>query len=386
MNIGSMLTKQICPRLKRAVTLPPNPPLIWGTALAMVWLALAPLTAWAGSTNTCWLAEELKLGGFTVKLFLTESHQESIKGENLETRYPGGQYDKPVEMTEAGWRNLFFEPPYVGHLEIWRGDKLVYLIHETGSFGNYSGLDRLFTTAKNYPRKGCTTSALYFNTGGLESMAGLNLMLTRCPQEERLTVYRTKCHFDVLYERITGGVPDEEFARVMSRKPAGRQVCDSALNGFGPVGSLPSPVRLVVFDSKENKWRADKQGEFPAFYFRQVPVALSYADLEITTPPPASRPEVVPSGQALMAELLTHKKDFVRRARLDLALVTYSLLMMDLPEEEVKDFFMAMVAEYIKAHLSFDWGKTPEKTFAAIAAAARNFQPIEHDQAFPVKK
>lgn len=351
-------------------------------ALAFLAVIAAGSTALAADDNKCWLVEEIKHGGFAVKIFLTDSHQDMLEGENLSVRYPAGQYDQPVEMTEPGWRRLFFQPPYVGHVEIWRGDKLVHLLNETGAFGNFSGLNSLFLKGADYPRQSCVTLAMYFNTGGYSAMAGRNLMLTVCPKEERLTTFDTNCYYDVLYERITGGSPDGEFERGLGRTPPGRQVCDSALNNYGPRGGLPCPVRLLIFDEKADQWRADKPGEFPAFYFRQVPVILSYAGLEVESAPPASRQEVSASGRALMAELLGRKNDFVKGGRLDLAFVTYSLLMMDLPEKDVRQFFLAMAAEYAKVYKSFDWGGAPEKAFEAIAVACRNFNPLERDSVF----
>ena len=67
---------------------------------------------------------------------------------------------------------------------------------------------------------------------------------------------------------------------------------------------------------------------------------------------------------------------------MDLAFVTYSLLMMDLSEKEVRQFFLTMAAEYAKVYKSFDWGGTPEKAFADIAAASRSFNPLERDDVF----
>ena len=351
-------------------------------ALVFVLVTAIGPAAQAGEAGRCWLVEEIKHGGFAVKIFLTGRHQDMVESENLAARYPAGRYDRPVEMTESGWRRLFFQPPYVGHVEVWRGEKLVHVLNETGAFGNFSGLNSLFLKGADYPQKGCTTLAMYFNIGGFSAMVGRNLMLTVCPKEERLTAYNTNCYYEVLYERVTGGSPDGEFERGLGRTPPGRQVCDSALNNYGPRGGLPCPVRLMIFDQKADKWRADQPGEFPAFYFRQVPVILSYAGLEIESAPPAARSEVNSSGRALMAELTAQKNKFVRGGRLDLAFVTYSLLMMDLPEKEVREFFLAMAAEYAKVYKTFDWGGSPEKAFEAITAACRKFNPLERDTVF----
>jgi hypothetical protein len=83
-----------------------------------------------------------------------------------------------------------------------------------------------------------------------------------------------------------------------------------------------------------------------------------------------------------MAEILDTKTDFIQKTKLDLAFVAYSLIMMGLPEKEVRAFFLVMAEEYARIKGSFNWGGAPEKVFDDLAAAAKNFQPIERDEVF----
>jgi len=340
----------------------------------------------------CWLIQEARLSGFTLKFFLTERHRETLRAEGLTEAQPGGWPGPPLELSETTRRNLVLGRGAGLYLEVWRGEGLVYVLDDVGVFEQFSGFDRLLMRRGDYPRKGCSTRALYYNTGSGGALRGRNLMLTVCPEEERLTAFETDCYYDILYERVTGGYPDDEFDRLERRAdlPAFRQVCDPRLKNYGRQGSggLPSPVRLVVFDPKDNQWRADRPGELAGFYFSQVPIALDYSGLEIQSRPPADRSpaEAEKSARALMAEIKTDKTGFVKKTRRDLALVTYCLIMMGAPEKEVREFFLTMTAEYARVRGSLDWGPdNPPQVFAAIVKAAREFQPLERDSVYPKK-
>lgn len=341
----------------------------------------------------CWLAQEVQRGGFTLKFFLTDRHQEIMEEEDLAGRFPGGQVDRPVELSEFTRRNLILGGAQSMYLEIWRGDKLVYIMNDSGAFEYFSGFDKALMRQDDYPVRGCVTHALYYNTGGPIALSGRNIMLSLCPNGERLTAYQTRCHWDILYERVSGGRPDDEFDRLKKRpdSPALRLLCDPGLDNYGRLGAggLPRPVRLLVFDDQAGNWRADRAGEFPKFYYNQIPISLEYSGLELKTAPPASadRAAAEKAARELMAEIKGAKTTFIKKTGADLAFVSYSLLMMGLPAEEVKSFFLEMAAEYAKVRGSFNWAKAgPEKVFADIAASAEKFRPVDWDQFFPADK
>lgn len=336
----------------------------------------------------CWLAQEVKRGAFTIKVFLTERHEKILEAENLLVRHPHGQPGQPVGLSEGTRRRMFFQGPYPMYLEIWHANRLLYVLNEVGSFENFAGFEKILMGQMNFPEKDFITYALYFNTKGSSALTGQNIMLAISPKEERFTAYQTDCHYDILYERVTGGYPDDEFERAKPG-PGGaalRRICDPTLDNYGGLGQggLPRPVRQIVFDAKAKKWRADRPGEFPDFYWGQVPLTLDYSGLEIASqlPESASRAQVEKSGRELMAEIVAGKTEFIKKTKLDLAFVTYSLIMMGLPEQEVRDFFLTLAAEYVRAKGGANWAKAPEKTFDAIVAAAKDFQPIERDEIF----
>ena len=352
-------------------------------------LAAAPALA-ADLPGKCWLAQEVKRGGFTLKVFLTELNDKTVEAENLLARHPNGSPHMQVGLSEGTRRRMFFQGPYPIYLELWHGNRLLYVLNEVGAFENFSGFEKVMMRQDDFPQKDFLTYALYFNTQGSAALTGRNIMLSISPKEERFVAYQTNCQYDILYERVTGGPPDDEFERL--KRPGGaaiRHVCDPTLDDYGDLGQagLPRPVRLIVFDAKEKKWRADRPGEFSDFYWGQVPLTLDYSGLEIETtlPEKAGRAQAEKSGRALMTEILEGKTEFINKTKLDLAFVTYSLIMMGLTENEVKEFFLAMADEYTRVKGSFNWGAEPEKVFADIVAATQNFQPVERDEIFRYK-
>ena len=355
-------------------------------------LGPAPVAA-QEAPERCWLVREIVQGGFTLKFFLTDRHRETVKTENLAADHPGGWYGTSLELSEATRRNLFLGRAGGLYMEVWRDGGLVYVLNDSGVFEQFSGFERLLMKQAGYPKKGCTTHALYYNTGQSAVLRGRNLMLTVCPDEERLTAFATDCPYDILYERVTGGYPDDEFDRLERRAdlPAFRQICDPGLKGYGQKdsGGLPTPVRLLVFDAKENKWRADHPGELPGFYFFQIPITLDYSGIELQSGPPAdlSPTEAQKSASGLMSEILANKTAFIKKTKRDLALVAYCLIMMGAPEKEVREFFLTMAAEYSKVRGSWDWSREkPSKVFADIVQAAKSFQPLERDSGYPKKQ
>jgi len=362
-------------------------------AVILILLVSAPAVRAADPPERCWLVQEVVRGGFTLKFFLTDRHQEAVDNEDLGGRHPGGQYDRPVELSDFTRRSLILGGAYAMYMEIWRGDELVYILNDSGAFEYFSGFDKAVMTQKDFPVKGCTTHALYYNTGGPVIISGRNIMLTVCPEEERLTTYETRCYWDILYERVSGGYPDDEFDRL--KKPAGapalRLLCDPGLDNYGSTGpgGLPRPVRLLVFDQKEARWRTDRLGEFPGFYFNQIPISLEYSGLEVKSgaPPGSDQAAWEKAGRQLMEEIHGDKTNFIKKTGPDLAFVSYGLLMMGLPKAEVKAFFLEMAAEYTRVRGALNWSRAgPDKIFEDIAAAAENFQPVERDQVFPMKK
>ncbi len=350
-------------------------------------LADAPPPQDEGPPQKCWLAQEVKRGAFTLKFFLTEKNEKLVETENLQGRHPDGQPTQPVGLSESTRRRLFTEDPQPIYLEVWHTNRLLYVVDAVGTFENFAGLEKILMRQLDYPTKGFITYALYLNTQGTAALTGVNLMLTISPKEERFAAYKTTCHYDILYERVTGGQPDDEFERVKTQgQPLRRHACDPALDFYGGLGQggLPRPVRLIVFDERDKHWRADRPGEFPVFYWNQVPVTLGYSGLEIAAelPEQAGRAQVEKSGRALMAEILADKTEFVNKTKLELAFVAYSLIMMGLPEKEVREFFLTMAGEYTRVKGAFNWGAAPEKAFDDLAAAAGNFQPMERDEIF----
>lgn len=362
---------------------------------AMAWALLllaAPALADAPPSHEdppqkCWLAQEVKRGAFTLKFFLTEKNEKLVEAENLQARHPDGQPTHPVGLSESTRRRFFTEAPQPVYLEVWHTNRLLYVVNTVGSFENFAGLEKILMRQLDYPSKGVITYALYLNTQGTAALTGVNLMLSISPKEERFTAYKTTCHYDILYERVAGGQPDDEFERVKAlEEPLRRHVCDPSLDYYGGLGQggLPRPVRLIVFDERDKHWRADRPGEFPVFYWNQVPMTLDYSGVTIATEPleQGGRAQAEKSGRALMAEIMANKTEFITKTKLDLAFVAYSLIMMGLPEKEVREFFLTMAGEYTRVKGSFNWGVPPEKAFDDLAAAAKDFQPLERDETF----
>lgn len=358
-------------------------------------LLWSPLTAQANdvaSTERCWLLQEGRWGEFILKFYVTEANKDVVKAEKLARSLPVGLYDQKVDLSpETRRRMAISTSPYPLHVEIWRqGQGVVELFTRPGLVIGYPDFSKALIPQNDYPQAGCTTQTLYIDLQGPKSpgILGRNMLFTVCPKEERLTAYSLNCNDALLFGWVAGD-PADEFMKAegVAGAPPLRHVCDlefSRMGGPGKKGQqLSSPLRRLIFDDRDRKWRTDRPGEYPRFYFNQVTLLLNRFGLSFESAPPVrtNKAETQKAGKALMDEILADKNTFITKTSQELLFVTYSLYMMGMPEKQVKEFFLALVDDFSKARGSFDFGsaESAEQAFAAIVEASRSFNPVERD-------
>ncbi len=325
--------------------------------LAIICLLLCPGPLGASEDpSKCWLLAQEQRGGFTLKLYLTEANGDILKAEKLHRNYPDGLYEYPLAAEPKTWQRLALTAnPRPLHLELWR-EGLVDIFSQPALIVGYPDLKRAVTEQKNYPVKGCDSHSLFLDIVGPKQgiIEGRNLMLTVCPRHEALMSYRVSCSDAKLYAWVAGD-PNDEFIRGagLEGSPSLRHICDQGLARFNSQGKnaspLPSPVRRLLFDERLDKWRVDKPGEFPRFYFHQITLTLNRLGLSFHTAPPTrvNQKNILKSARELKAEI------FAQRGKLkpnqpELAFTAYCLMMMGLEREET----LALLSELAEDELA----------------------------------
>ena len=365
--------------------------LIFAALLIFIWTATAPLV-WANdaaSPQNCWLFQEGRWGEFTIKFYLTDQNQDVLAAEKIKRLHPDGLYGQTVDVSQETRRRMAIRTkPYHIHMEVWR-QGLVDLFSRSGLILGYPDFGMAVIKQEDYPVRDCVTQSMFIDiqAHGTSGITGRNIMMTVCPKEERLATYWVNCADEKIYTQVAGD-PNDEFTRGdgVEGAPPLRHVCDRSLERFEAQTKsrqiLSSPVRRLIFDETQKAWRTDKVGEFPRFYFNQITLMLNRFGLSFETAPPvrANRGEIEASGKALIAEIVADKETFIKKTHQELAFITYCLIMMGVPEKEVKKFFTSMATDYAHAKGSLDLGpEKPDQIFNTISAAGRQFNPIEKD-------
>lgn len=350
--------------------------------LAVICLFFSPGPLWASEAPPkCWLLAQEQRGDFTFKLYLTEANDDILKAEKLHLNYPDGLYEYPLAAEPKTWQRLALTAtPRPLHLELWR-EGLVDIFSQPALIVGYPDLERAVTEQKNYPVKGCDTHSLFLDIVGPKQgvIEGRNLMLTVCPRHEALMSYRVSCSDAKLYAWVAGD-PNDEFIRGagLEDSPSLRHVCDQGLARFSPseknASPLPSPVRRLLFDARQDKWRVDKPGEFPRFYFHQITLTLNRLGLSFHTAPPTrvNQKNILESARELKAEI------FAQRGKLkpnqpELAFTAYCLMMMGLEREET----LAFLSELAEDELARARAEAAALPIAANEKQKAESQPVD---------